>query len=88
MGAVVQELHLRDCAFGSMGLWHLTSYCKNYLNTGRRENEWSCDGMEIRHKHTLSELVMQKCAPSVSILLLVHSQLHNMHITTICAYLA
>lgn len=52
---------LRDCDFGCMGLWHLTSYCDNYMNTRRVENEWSCDGMEIRHKHSLSELVMQKC---------------------------
>lgn len=63
---------LRDCAFGCMGLWRLTSDWENYMNSWRGKNELSCDGMEISHKHSLSELVMQKRAPSVGILLLIH----------------
>lgn len=45
------------------------------MNTRRGENEWPCDGMEIRHKHSLTELVMQKRAPSACILLLIDLQL-------------
>lgn len=68
MGTVVQVLQAKGlCFFGCMGLGHLTSNWENYMSTQRGENECFYDGMQIRHKHSLSEFVMQKCAPSVCI---------------------
>lgn len=49
------------------------------MSTQGGENEWFYDGMEVRHKQSLREFVIQKCAPSVCIFLLIHSQLYNMH---------